>query len=240
MAHDRNHRSTNAPLPPSRHRSNGARPRSMSERRVCRPLERASSLPNERPAEQHDRYVCACVRVRVMFSSRRSAAVRARPPGGDLQVFGPGYRQDQYGSTRLIPNALTCLERDLNNPFAVYVVMEAYYGEILTTCEKLRWIIANGASALQTETRNPPLLLFLKHARVEYHPLGVIGIIIPWVRCKSAPSLAPVRAVSLMRMSGTELSLPQRDQWSCSGHLCWQRRSRQGVRVCQPLASLLS
>jgi hypothetical protein len=62
-----------------------------------------------------------------------------------------------------------------------FAVMEAYYGEILTTCEKLRWIIANGGSALQTETRSPPLLLFLKHARVEYHPLGVIGIIIPWV-----------------------------------------------------------
>eukprot|EP01087_Luapelamoeba_hula_P025126 TRINITY_DN981_c0_g1_i1.p1 TRINITY_DN981_c0_g1~~TRINITY_DN981_c0_g1_i1.p1 ORF type:complete len:589 (-),score=107.32 TRINITY_DN981_c0_g1_i1:31-1797(-) len=58
--------------------------------------------------------------------------------------------------------------------------MEALYGEILTTCEKLRYLIRNGEDALKPETRWPPLLLFLKKARVEYHPLGVIGIIVPW------------------------------------------------------------
>ena len=59
--------------------------------------------------------------------------------------------------------------------------MEAYYGEILTTCEKLRHVLAHGANALKTESRPVPPLLAVKSARVEYYPLGVIGIIIPWV-----------------------------------------------------------
>jgi acyl-CoA reductase-like NAD-dependent aldehyde dehydrogenase len=58
--------------------------------------------------------------------------------------------------------------------------MEAEYGEVLTTCEKIRHLIRNGEAALKPEGRSAPLLLFLKKARVEYYPLGVIGIIIPW------------------------------------------------------------
>mmetsp|Transcript_21882 Transcript_21882/g.85767 ORF Transcript_21882/g.85767 Transcript_21882/m.85767 type:complete len:592 (-) Transcript_21882:22-1797(-) len=59
-------------------------------------------------------------------------------------------------------------------------MMEAYYGEVLTTCEKLRHIIAYGADALKTEYRHVPIMLCTKTGRVEYHPMGVIGIIIPW------------------------------------------------------------
>eukprot|EP01104_Vermistella_antarctica_P000178 TRINITY_DN1020_c0_g1_i1.p1 TRINITY_DN1020_c0_g1~~TRINITY_DN1020_c0_g1_i1.p1 ORF type:complete len:593 (+),score=135.15 TRINITY_DN1020_c0_g1_i1:39-1781(+) len=58
--------------------------------------------------------------------------------------------------------------------------LEATYGEILTTCEKLRHLVAKGESALQSESRTPPLLLMVKKAWVEYHPLGVIGTIVPW------------------------------------------------------------
>lgn len=58
--------------------------------------------------------------------------------------------------------------------------MEAYYGEVMTSCEKLRYIMCEGEKALAPQKRSPPLLLFLKSARVEYHPVGVVGIIIPW------------------------------------------------------------
>ncbi|ELR24739.1 aldehyde dehydrogenase [Acanthamoeba castellanii str. Neff] len=58
--------------------------------------------------------------------------------------------------------------------------MEAEYGEILTTCEKIRHLIRNGEDALKSESRGVPLLLFLKKAWVEYYPMGVIGIIVPW------------------------------------------------------------
>mmetsp|Transcript_11092 Transcript_11092/g.16639 ORF Transcript_11092/g.16639 Transcript_11092/m.16639 type:complete len:581 (-) Transcript_11092:24-1766(-) len=59
-------------------------------------------------------------------------------------------------------------------------MMEATYGEILTTLEKMRWTLNDGARYLSAQARPVPLLLrFLKKARVEYYPLGVIGIIIP-------------------------------------------------------------
>jgi len=58
--------------------------------------------------------------------------------------------------------------------------LEAKYGEILTTCEKLRYLINHGADSLKPESRTPPLLLFLKKARVEYYPIGIVGIIVPW------------------------------------------------------------
>eukprot|EP01100_Stratorugosa_tubuloviscum_P006755 TRINITY_DN2875_c0_g1_i1.p1 TRINITY_DN2875_c0_g1~~TRINITY_DN2875_c0_g1_i1.p1 ORF type:complete len:577 (-),score=256.58 TRINITY_DN2875_c0_g1_i1:478-2208(-) len=58
-------------------------------------------------------------------------------------------------------------------------LLEAYYGEILTTCEKLRHLIATAEESLKSESRSPPLLLMVKKARVEYYPLGVILAIIP-------------------------------------------------------------
>ncbi|KAL0487064.1 aldehyde dehydrogenase [Acrasis kona] len=59
-------------------------------------------------------------------------------------------------------------------------LFEAYLGEVLTTCEKIRYIVEYGEEALQTEQRRVPLALFTKKAQVEYHPLGVIGMIVPW------------------------------------------------------------
>lgn len=60
-------------------------------------------------------------------------------------------------------------------------VTEALLGEVMTTCEKIRWIIANGEACLKPEKRPvPTLLAFTKTARVEWSPLGVIGIIVPW------------------------------------------------------------
>eukprot|EP00761_Pharyngomonas_kirbyi_P012523 gb/GECH01012550.1/.p1 GENE.gb/GECH01012550.1/~~gb/GECH01012550.1/.p1 ORF type:complete len:527 (+),score=123.05 gb/GECH01012550.1/:1-1581(+) len=59
-------------------------------------------------------------------------------------------------------------------------MLEAMFGEVLTTCEKLRYLNQYGEKHLQPEKRTVPSLLLVKSARVEYHPLGVIGIIIPW------------------------------------------------------------
>jgi len=58
--------------------------------------------------------------------------------------------------------------------------MEALYGEILTSCAKIDYLIKEGAQILSPESRSPPLWLLTKSAWVEYHPLGVIGIIVPW------------------------------------------------------------
>jgi len=55
----------------------------------------------------------------------------------------------------------------------------ALMGEIWPVCEKLRWTIANGERHLVPERVSPGLLLH-KRARLEFHPLGVIGAILPW------------------------------------------------------------
>ncbi|MEM6993658.1 MAG: aldehyde dehydrogenase family protein [Myxococcota bacterium] len=55
----------------------------------------------------------------------------------------------------------------------------ALMGEIWPVCEKLRWTVAKGPRHLSPERVSPGLLLH-KRARLEYHPLGVLGAIIPW------------------------------------------------------------
>lgn len=60
-------------------------------------------------------------------------------------------------------------------------VTEAAVGEIVTTVEKLRWLMHNGPKYLQRDKRQVPFLLsFTKSAYVDYYPYGVIGIIVPW------------------------------------------------------------
>lgn len=59
------------------------------------------------------------------------------------------------------------------------VRLEAISGELLPTCEKIRYICSAGESALAEESRSVPALLFLKKATVRYFPLGVIGCIVP-------------------------------------------------------------
>ncbi len=52
----------------------------------------------------------------------------------------------------------------------------------MTSCEKIRWIVAHGEKYLKSESRPVPFILrFVKAARVDYHPVGVVGIIVPWV-----------------------------------------------------------
>lgn len=55
----------------------------------------------------------------------------------------------------------------------------ALMGEIWTLCEKLRWTIANVEKHLSPETVSSGVLAH-KRARLEFHPLGVIGAIVPW------------------------------------------------------------
>jgi len=55
----------------------------------------------------------------------------------------------------------------------------ALMGEVWTVLEKLRWTAAQGPRHLRPESVSSGLLLH-KRARLEYHPLGVIGAILPW------------------------------------------------------------
>ena len=56
---------------------------------------------------------------------------------------------------------------------------DAVFGEILVTCEKLKWLIAEGERVLKPERRAPgTTVVFTKNVRVEWEPLGVIGAIV--------------------------------------------------------------
>jgi acyl-CoA reductase-like NAD-dependent aldehyde dehydrogenase len=73
-------------------------------------------------------------------------------------------------------------------------VVDAMMGEIFPVCEKLRYTIAHGERDLAPEKRESGVLLH-KAARVEYHPLGVVGVLCPWnfpfhnVLCPVVPAL---------------------------------------------------
>eukprot|EP01134_Creolimax_fragrantissima_P005088 CFRG5088T1 len=59
-------------------------------------------------------------------------------------------------------------------------MVDGVFGEILTTCEKIRWTVSEGEAALKTEYRTVGWLMAHKHARVEYTPLGVVAAIVSW------------------------------------------------------------
>jgi hypothetical protein len=46
----------------------------------------------------------------------------------------------------------------VNSLLSLMVVMDAELGEILVTCEKLKWTIENGEKALSTESRSTSML----------------------------------------------------------------------------------
>ena len=53
--------------------------------------------------------------------------------------------------------------------------VDAQFGEILASCGKLQWVVDRGEEVLRPEVRTTNLTSGHKSARVEYHPLGVIG-----------------------------------------------------------------
>lgn len=59
-------------------------------------------------------------------------------------------------------------------------MLDAVFGEIINTCEKLYWLIGKGEQCLKPEGRSPGIMMFYKAPRLEFIPLGVIGAIVPW------------------------------------------------------------
>ena len=59
-------------------------------------------------------------------------------------------------------------------------LVDAAFGEILVTLEKIKWLLKEGERWLKPEKRSAGLMMFYKSARVEYHPVGVMGAIVPW------------------------------------------------------------
>ncbi|QIX00330.1 hypothetical protein AMS68_005847 [Peltaster fructicola] len=58
--------------------------------------------------------------------------------------------------------------------------VDALFGEILVTVEKLKWTIDHGETALRPERRPTNFLMFYKKNVVHYEPLGVIAACVSW------------------------------------------------------------
>lgn len=58
--------------------------------------------------------------------------------------------------------------------------IDAFFGEILTTLEKIQWLCTHGEAALRPEFRPVGWLTAHKLARVEYVPRGVVAAIVSW------------------------------------------------------------
>jgi acyl-CoA reductase-like NAD-dependent aldehyde dehydrogenase len=100
--------------------------------------------------------------------------------------------------------------------------LEAAMGEILVSCEKLRWMMLHGEEYLAPESRPVPLLLFQKKARVEYFPMGVIGIIIPG----NYPFHNILSAVASTLFAGNS-GVVKVSEWSTGSSAMYERIFRQ-------------
>ena len=59
-------------------------------------------------------------------------------------------------------------------------MVDCAFGELIVTCEKIRWLMSEGERWLKPESRSAGRMMFYKKARVEYIPLGVVGAIVPF------------------------------------------------------------
>lgn len=58
--------------------------------------------------------------------------------------------------------------------------VDALFGEILVTAEKLKWTIDHGEKALRPESRPTNFIMFYKQNEVRWEPLGVVGACVSW------------------------------------------------------------
>ncbi|KAI7545555.1 Aldedh-domain-containing protein [Hortaea werneckii] len=58
--------------------------------------------------------------------------------------------------------------------------VDALFGEVLVTVEKLKWTIDHGEKALTADRRPTNLLMFYKKNEVRYEPLGVVAACVSW------------------------------------------------------------
>jgi acyl-CoA reductase-like NAD-dependent aldehyde dehydrogenase len=59
-------------------------------------------------------------------------------------------------------------------------MVDASFGEVMVTLEKINWLCDEGEQWLRPERRSAGTMMFYKHASVQYVPVGVMGAIVPW------------------------------------------------------------
>jgi acyl-CoA reductase-like NAD-dependent aldehyde dehydrogenase len=95
--------------------------------------------------------------------------------------------------------------------------VDAAFGEVMTTCEKLWWLIKEGEEVLRPERRSSGRMMFYKSARVEYHPVGVVGAIVPW-NYPVHNVLNPASA-ALFAGNGIVVKVSEHASWSAHAHM---------------------
>mmetsp|Transcript_35117 Transcript_35117/g.108797 ORF Transcript_35117/g.108797 Transcript_35117/m.108797 type:complete len:598 (-) Transcript_35117:64-1857(-) len=94
---------------------------------------------------------------------------------------------------------------------------DAIFGEVLVTCEKLKWLAFNGERVLAPESRETgSMVWFTKKVHVEYRPLGVIGAIVPW-NYPFHNVFNPVSA-ALMAGDGIVVKVSEYASWSAANY----------------------
>ncbi|CZT15669.1 related to oxidoreductase (Msc7) [Ramularia collo-cygni] len=58
--------------------------------------------------------------------------------------------------------------------------VDALFGEILVTAEKIRWMLDHGEKSLSADGRSTNLLMFYKKNEIRYEPLGVVAACVSW------------------------------------------------------------
>lgn len=97
-------------------------------------------------------------------------------------------------------------------------LQNAMMGEIWPVCEKLRWTIENGERHLMPEHVSSGILMH-KRASIEYHPMGVVGVICPWnfpfqnIMGPTIPALMAGNAVLCKVSEWTSYSAPIVQRW---------------------------
>ncbi|KAJ3068820.1 Meiotic Sister-Chromatid recombination aldehyde dehydrogenase, partial [Quaeritorhiza haematococci] len=104
--------------------------------------------------------------------------------------------------------------------------LDGYFGEIIVTCEKIKWTMAHGEKYLQPEYRESGTLTFLQSARVEYHPVGVMGLIVSW-NYPFHNAISPI-ITALMAGNACVVKCSEHVAWSCA---FWERAIRECLRV---------
>lgn len=102
-------------------------------------------------------------------------------------------------------------------------VVDAAFGELLTTTAKLAWTIRHGEGILRTEKRSGNILLAHKRCLVMHEPLGVVAACVSWnypVHNILGPIIASI-------FSGNAIVV------KCSEHVAWSSKwVERAVRSC--------
>lgn len=64
--------------------------------------------------------------------------------------------------------------------------VDALFGEVLVTAEKLKWTIDHGEKTLRPDRRPTNLLMFYKKNEIRYEPLGVVAACVSWKSVSSS------------------------------------------------------